>query len=145
MGAYLKFKLTDDVDESAEAINNWLDEQPEQQQLDGIDHGQNVLFWDQQDQEWWENENGEGIDYYLSIGEGDLKASCTPSEAKDLWADLFVKLHDRCEVKILSSSCAMTLDHLSPEQLAKISDDGAALSGDEYEQDRVRSLIAPEA
>ena len=75
------------------------------------------------------------------MGEGSLKASCTPSEAKDLWAELFEKLHEKYDVAILSSSCAVDLDHLTRSQLEKISDNGDALSGTKSAQARVRNLL----
>lgn len=140
MGAYLKFKLADSVEATPKAVNDWLDNQPEQEQLDPIDHGQQVYFWDRRDQEWWDNEHS--TSYHLNIGEGNLKASCTPSKAKDLWAALFQKLHAEYDMKVLSSSCAMTLDHLTSGQLKRISNGGNALSGSENEQARVRELLA---
>lgn len=139
MGAYIRYKLRDTVDASPEKVNNWLDTQPEQEALEDIDHGQKVRFWDRRDREWWQNEHGGS--YHLDVGEGSLKASCTPSEAKDLWAALFEKLHAKYDVAVLSSSCAVNLDHLSRSQLEKISDNGDALSGSKSAQARVRNLL----
>ena len=51
MGAYIRFKLRDSVDASPEAVNNWLDIQPEQEALTDIEHGQKVCFWDRRDRE----------------------------------------------------------------------------------------------
>jgi hypothetical protein len=139
MGTYIRYKLRNAVEASPEKINDWLNTQPEQKALNSLEHAQQVHFWDRQDQEWWDNECAG--DYYLDIGEGDLKASCTPSEGKDLWAMLFEKLHTEYDIAILSSSCAMTLDHLTHRQLKKISDNGDALSGTDSEQLRIEKLL----
>lgn len=141
MGAYIRYKIGDGEETSAKGINDWLDEQAEQQALVDIEGAQQVHFWDQGDEAIAREEHGQVPSSFPDIGEGALKASCTPPQAKELWADLFERLHEEFEVRVLASSCAMRLDHLSGEQLTKISNDGAAISGDESEQERVRGLL----
>lgn len=139
MGAHLNFKLRDSVEESPKEINEWLNGQPEQEALDPIEHAQPITFWEQSDYDLCEEEYGYNLH---DVGEGQVKATGTPSEAKDLWASLFQELHTKYDVAVLSSSCALTLDHLTHDQLRKITDNGNAISGAESEQERVRKLLA---
>lgn len=134
MGMYLNFKL---VDESlAEEACDWLDEQPEQERLRDIGRG-HLWFWTPEDQAIEEAKEN-GAPWFHDIGEGQLKASGLPydhsDEIKELWADLFEKLHEQYDVKVLSSSCALDLNYFTPEQIRRITDDGDALSGDAIEE-----------
>lgn len=138
MGAHLKFKLRDSVEESPKEVNEWLDSQFEQEELNPIEHGQEITFWEQADYDQCKEKYGYS---YSDVGEGQVKATCTPPEAKELWAALFAKLHAKYDVAVLSSSCALTLQHLTQSQLKRITDNGNAISGCDSEQERVRKLL----
>lgn len=135
MGTYLNFKLVDEsrADEACE----WLEEQDEQQRLRELERGA-VWFWTPEDQRIEEEKEETGVPWFHDIGEGQLKVSGLgydrADEIKQLWTQLFEKLHDEFDIKVLSSSCAFDLDYLTPEQMRSITDDGDALSGDDVDE-----------
>lgn len=140
MGVYLDFKLVD-KSRAAEACD-WLEQQHEQQRLRDLERGA-IWFWTPEDQQIEEEKPDTGVPWFHDIGEGQLKISGLgygrADEIKSLWGSLFKKLHDKFDVKVLSSSCALDIDYLTVEQIDSITDGGDALSGDEAE--RVLELI----
>lgn len=140
MGAHLIFRLATG---NAQAVNEWIEEQPEHKELTTTD-GQIIHFWDQRDVEWAIEEIGEpmaedtGKDAktigreYKDIGEGKIKTSSVADIEKctELWTALFDKLHSKFEVEVYSGSCSLRRAYFSPKQIATITDDGDALTGD---------------
>lgn len=130
MGSYLNFKLEDPS--LAPEANRWLEEQPEQQRLREL-RDRRLWFWTEEDREI-EKKKENGVPDFHDLGEGQIKASGLgiehDDEIKRLWASLFEKLHEQFDVKVLSTSCAMSTTYFSREQLCKLTNNGEALSGD---------------
>ncbi|MFD1570164.1 MULTISPECIES: hypothetical protein [Haloferacaceae] len=141
MGAYINFKL---IDESqAEEANEWLKEQPEQQELIEIGRGQ-IHFWCEADRQHELAKEERGVPDFHDIGEAQLKASGLgyhrSDRIKGLWVDLFEKLHNHDEfgVKLLSNSCGLSHHYFSHTELLTITDNKEALSDtgfDDFEEE----------
>ncbi|CDK38137.1 hypothetical protein [Halorubrum sp. AJ67] len=136
MGAYINFKL---IDESqAEEANEWLKEQPEQQELIEIGRGQ-IHFWCEADRQHELAKEEHGVPDFHDIGEAQLKASGLGYHRSDrikrLWVDLFEKLHnhDGFDVKLLSNSCGLSHHYFTHAELLTITDNKEALSDTGFE------------
>lgn len=131
MGAYINFKL---IDESqAEDANEWLSNQPEQQELIDIGRGQ-IHFWTEVDRQYEIDKDQRGVPDFHDIGEGQIKANGLgrhrPERIRGLWVDLFEKLHnhEEFEVKLLSSSCGLSHHYFGHDELLTITDNKQAVS-----------------
>jgi hypothetical protein len=138
MGTYLYYKLADDSDSHIKAINEFIQSLPAHTQLGEInqqikqsrDYGiQNISFFVD--------------DIYPGKAAGSIKMNPIPSEwqteVHELYVQIFEQLHDhdKCEVKILSNSCAITPDIFNPSQLQRLTKQGEALSGDKKHEYRM--------
>jgi len=138
MGTYLYFKLTDDLDSHIRAANEFVQTLSEYTQLEEIsqeiegtrDYGiQNIQFWEEE--------------IYPGKAAGSIKMNPVPSkkqtEVHELYVQIFEQLHDHddFEVKILSNSCAIAPDIFTPDQLQRLTRQGAALSGDKKHEYRM--------
>lgn len=146
MGAYLIFRLADTTPGHAKKVNQWLSEQPEYNKLKHGECDRSFRFWDEDDVQWAIEEIGEeaaeGTDKtaeevgrdYREVGECRLKTSGLglgeKEWATELWTSLFDKLHDEFEVEVYSKSCSLHPAHFTTEQVATITDNGDALTGD---------------
>lgn len=123
MGAHLHFKVVDP--DTAPAANDFIDEQPEHEQLEDIG-AQRLLF-------------AETADEFSDKGNGQVKSSTPINDHDDvpgLWAALFEKLHDHDEfdVKVLASSCSLRLMTFTLNELNQLTDHGDAISGPNKQQ-----------
>lgn len=136
MGAYLKYRVANA--DNATVANDILENQSAWHDLNDQEIP-NLWFWTEADADELD------FDYYLDIGEGDVKLNGTnPEGGHDAFAEtlteLFETLHndDRITVEIYAQSCAFGDDtindepftYFTQEQVARISDRGRALTGD---------------
>ncbi|WP_302083229.1 hypothetical protein [Salinibaculum rarum] len=136
MGAYLRYRVANAA--NASLGNSILESQPEFETLKDAECP-HPWFWTEADEAQLD------FDYHLEIGEGNTKVNGpTPPGGRDAFAEaltsLFEVLHEdeRITVEVSAGSCALGEDTLNgepftyftPEQAARLTDDGCALTGD---------------
>jgi hypothetical protein len=144
MGAHLLFQLVDDSPETVREVNEWLEQQPEFEELAQGEYDRSFTFWGEKDVQWAIENIGKpaaedsgqtaeeiGRNYYLDIGEAKIKTSgCEDIDCtSELWAQLFEKLHEHYAVEVYSKSCSLHPAYFSSSQVRKVTNNGDALTG----------------
>jgi len=138
MGTYLYYKLTDDSDSHIKAANEFVQSLSEHSQIKEISHkikqtrdfGINSIHFFEED-------------HYPGIGAGSIKMNVIPAEWQEEVCELYVQIfeqlhnHNEFDIKILSKSCAIAPDIFNPDQLQRLTRQGAALSGEKKHEYRM--------
>lgn len=149
MGAYLYFKTTSNPDQ----VNNYLETNEVQQKLSSLDE-QGIFIVNLDHLEWIKENRPDLLKWEESkLSTGDIKTSGGISSKADeagydeedlleMWTQIFEELNKRFEMKYYAHSCAFSEEecYFSLEQMKRITNNGALLSGKSSKSEHVVEL-----